>query len=464
MMAQEQLAGRELEFWVGDQAEIAGRLVEDLNGEGGHQIAYDLGCLWRYSPATGLWSEISKAELYNRVRRYSGSRLYKGLDKDGEERWGALKIQGASTVIEFAYAMPHDWEQGEGFFADAPRGLAFKDGFLEVVFDRKGRGKIARRAPGPEHRARVGFDLPVPDAQDAPLMSKYLCDIWGHHRDFEERVALLQEFCGAALMGLAPRYQRALLLQGPKGTGKSTFLNILSGLFPEGSVAHVKPSQFEDDNKLAALAGRRLNVVYEIGQDRIIGQDILKEVMEGAAQTVVEKYKNSYEFEPEAAHAFGCNDWPSVPGAHASFWDRWLCMQLDRTIRGTDDEELELADRIVSEDLPGLIAWALQGARRLLGQDRYTIPESSAMAMAAWRGEADAVAVWVSTACSREGALCQWSKASWLFERFIDWSRKNHFAPCSSKTFGARLRELGVESKTSNGVHYLLSPHAEGDL
>lgn len=455
--------GEPLTFYVGDNAEVGGQLVRDLNAEAGEPIASDLGELWRYDEGSGLWRRIEKAELINRLRRYSGARLHRGLDKDGEIKWGALRVQGTEAALGFALAMPLDWGRGEGYFADAPRGLAFADCFLEVV--RRGRREqLVQRGKGPEHRARVGYDFALTRKAEAPGFFAYLADIWGHHEDHAGRVALLQEFVGAALLGLGPRYHRALLLQGPRGAGKSTFLNILGGLFPEGSVAHIKPSQFEDDNKLAALVGKRLNVVYEIGQDRIVGQDIFKEVIEGAEQNVVEKYKTAYNFTPEAAHAYGCNDWPSVPGAHASFWDRWLCMQLDRTIRGTEHEERELSQRILDEDLPGIIAWALEGAERLLAQDRFTQPPSSQLAMAMWRGEADAVAIWVTTACSQEVGQAEWWKASALFERFDDWARKNRFTPCSSKTFGARLRELGVESKNSNGVHYFISPMGEGTV
>jgi putative DNA primase/helicase len=136
-------------------------------------------------------------------------------------------------------------------------------------------------------------------------------------------------------------------------------------------------------------------------------------------------------------------------------------MQLTERIRGTDLEEREIAQRIIAEDLPGIVAWALVGAERLLAQERFTQPPSSQLALAAWRGEADAVAIWVTTSCTQDPQRATWWKASALFERFIDWGRKNHFTPCSSKTFGARLRELGVESKNSNGVWYFISTIGE---
>lgn len=462
--------GEPLTFWVGDNAEIAAQLVDDLNAAG-VPVACDMEELWRYKEDSGLWERIAEAELINRVRKYSGARLFRGRDKDDEPKWGALRIQSAKGALEFALAMPLDWDQGEGFFKDAPRGLAFADCFLEAKITGKKKGVLVKKVKGPEHRARVGYPFALDRKAKAPLLAQYLADIWGpseqagkdEQEEFQQRCDQLQEFVGAALLGLGPRYHRALLLQGPKGTGKSTFLNILAGLFPKGSVTHIKPSQLDDDNKLAALVNKRLNVVYEIGQDRIIGQDRFKEVLEGTGQTVVEKYKVAHDFHPEAAHAFGCNDWPAVPGAHGSFWDRWLCLQLDRHIRDTEKEELELASRIVSEDLPGIVAWAVAGAERLLATGRYTTPLSSLRALAAWRGEADAVAMWVSTACSEEGAYCTWWKASRLFEIFDKWARENRFSPVSSKTFGARLRELEIPHKQSNGVQYFIGPMLDKD-
>lgn len=463
--------GEPLTFWVGDNAEMAQRLMDDLNDEAGVPVACDIEELWRYSEASGLWERIKKAELINRVRKYSGARLFRGRDKDDEPKWGALRVQSATGALDFAMAMPLEWDQGEGFFEGAPRGISFADCFLEAKITGKKKGALVKRSKGPEHRARVGYPFALNRAAKAPLLMKYLEDIWAPYEaddveaqeEFRLRVMQLQEFVGAALLGLGPRYHRALLLQGPKGVGKSTFLNILEGLFPDNAVTHIKPGQLDDDNKLAALIHKRLNVVYEIGQDRIIGQDRFKEVLEGAGQTVVEKYKVAHDFSPEAAHAFGCNDWPSVPGAHGSFWDRWLCLQLDRRVRDTDAEELELAARIVAEDLPGIVAWAVAGAERLLAQGRYTMPMTTLRALAAWRGEADAVAMWVSTACSEKGAHCTWWKASRLFELFDDWARKNRFSPVSSKTFGARLRELDIQHKTSNGVQYLIGPILDED-
>ena len=39
--------GEPLTFYVGDNAELAGQLVRDLNEQAGEPIASDLGVLWR---------------------------------------------------------------------------------------------------------------------------------------------------------------------------------------------------------------------------------------------------------------------------------------------------------------------------------------------------------------------------------------------------------------------------------
>lgn len=73
--------------------------------------------------------------------------------------------------------------------------------------------------------------------------------------DADARILLLQEFFGASICGLAPRFQKCLVLHGPGGNGKSQVLAVLEGLLPPNTVVHIPPSRFEEEYWLAKLAG-----------------------------------------------------------------------------------------------------------------------------------------------------------------------------------------------------------------
>ena len=451
-------AGRALElpvFKVGDQAELARFTVLALEDEG-EPLAYDFGHLHRYDAKTGLWRPIHDEEISNLIQGWSGAPIIGGLEM-GNLKIAAATVQGA---IQLATHKPSAWGRGAGWLAKAPKGIAFSDGFWRVVDPPDGPPSLEAVDHSPDNRALVGYPFPYDPSATAPLFEAYLKAIWGGLPDYAERVQLLQEFAGAALTGMAPRYKRALVLYGHKGTGKSTFLKIIRGLFPAGALAQVQPKDFLDDNKLSALGPAKLNTVFELTADHLKHHERIKEVLDGEEIQIREVYKRQTTIWPRAAHLFATNELFKAPGADPSFWDRWIVMDLkaDRSWRGTSNEKRELADTILAAELPGLVTWALKGAQALFEHDAtgYTIPSCADEVMSAWKLEADVVGVWVAERVKETNGAA-WIGAMDLFVDFKKWRDANGYADrFNSRSFWQRLKNLGIGHKMSNGSKFNL--------
>lgn len=449
--------GRALElpvFKVGDQAELARFTVMALE-DGGEPLAYDFGHLHRYDAAAGLWRPIHDEEISNLIQGWSGAPIV-GAEL-GNLKIAAATVQGA---IQLATHKPSAWGRGSGWLAQAPKGIAFQDGFWRVVEPPDGAPRLEAVDHSPDNRALVGYNFPYDPNATAPLFQEYLKAIWGGLPDFEERCALLQEFAGAALTGMAPRYKRALVLYGYKGTGKSTFLKIIRGMFPAGALAQVQPKDFLDDNKLAALGPAKLNTVFELTADHLKHHERIKEVLDGEKIQIREVYKRETSIWPRAAHLYATNELFKAPGADPSFWDRWIVIDLkaDRSWRGKAGEKRELADTILAAELPGLVTWALKGAARLFAQDErgYTVPSCADEVMAGWKLEADVVGVWMAERVKEKNGPA-WIGAMDLFVDFKKWRDANGYADrFNSRSFWQRLKNLGVEHKVSNGSKFNL--------
>lgn len=449
--------GRALElpvFKVGDQAELARFTVMALE-DGGEPLAYDFGHLHRYDAAAGLWRPIHDEEISNLIQGWSGAPIV-GAEL-GNLKIAAATVQGA---IQLATHKPSAWGRGSGWLAQAPKGIAFQDGFWRVVEPPDGAPRLEAVDHSPENRALVGYNFPYDPNATAPLFQEYLKAIWGGLPDFDERCALLQEFAGAALTGMAPRYKRALVLYGYKGTGKSTFLKIIRGMFPAGALAQVQPKDFLDDNKLAALGPAKLNTVFELTADHLKHHERIKEVLDGEKIQIREVYKRETSIWPRAAHLYATNELFKAPGADPSFWDRWIVIDLkaDRSWRGKAGEKRELADTILAAELPGLVTWALKGAARLFAQDErgYTVPNCADEVMSGWKLEADVVGVWMAERVKEKNGPA-WIGAMDLFVDFKKWRDANGYADrFNSRSFWQRLKNLGVEHKVSNGSKFNL--------
>lgn len=437
-------------FEVGDHAELARKLVLELMGDRDELLAYDFGELHRYEADLGLWTAISDEMCSNIIQGWSGAPI------TGVFSEGVLKVNNVKTPVELATHKPSSWGRGEGWLADAPKGIAFADGFM-AVNELGAVPELEPREHAPENKARVGFDFPFdPDAQ-CPRFHRYLEDVWGGLDDFAERVALVQEFVGVALTGMAPRYKRALILYGVKGTGKSTFLKMIRGMFPASAVSEVSPLDWSDDNKIAALGASRLNTVFELTGDHLKNQERVKEVIDGERIQIREVYRRQSTIWPLGAHLFATNKLFKAPGADPSFWDRWLVLDLlpDRSWRGTDSEVRDLADQVLREELPGLVTWALDGARRAFAQDGFTLPKVCTDTMNTWMQEADVVGLWLADDTEVEKTNGgDWTSATELYKRFRTWTEENGHARLSSHKFWSRLRDRGVANKKSDGSKY----------
>jgi len=407
-----------------------------------------------WSCAGGVWRKREEEDLVNAIANLNGAPVFKGVIND-EERYKKLRVPAPGAVLTYLKTSTNSWEQGKGFFNDAPTGVAIGDAFVEAVMgDRSGELAVVNLEP--HHKVRARFDFDYDPSAEAPMFARYIEDIWGHCEDRDDREKLLQEFVGAALVGLAPRYHRALLLQGEAGAGKSTFIHVLESMFPDGTVCHVGPDDFGDDDKLGMLIGAKLNTLTEAGAT-IFSQDRVKSIIEGEEQMVVRKWEKAASFRPVAAHCFAVNEFPMVPGAHRSFWDRWTVLTLTRRFRGTSDELRGLSRTIAGAELPGIVAWALEGARRLLEQNEYTRPPSSAEAVLAWRRSADSVGLWIDECVGAIGEdHAPWVPLNDLYTQFEQWRERWGFSKTNKKTFGMRLKNHGVPHKRSNGSKYAI--------
>lgn len=437
----------------GDAAEVATWVEQRLGGSA--HLAYDSGALWRCDDH--VWVEVPEEQIVSTIRALAGTPVASGEDANGDLKTRALKVNSTRPVIELVRSIPYDHGQSTGFFDDAPRGVAFGSTFMRADLE---DGDVYEVELEAHHRARARFDFDFDESATCPRFEAYLVSVWGE----TDAARLLQEWVGAALFGLATRYHRALMLHGAPGSGKSTLIQIVEGMFPDGTVCNIGPADFADDDKLGLLIGRRLNTLTEATQAAIRSQDRVKSIVCGEPQTVVRKWEKAARFTPEAAHLFAVNEWPSVPGAHASYWDRWVALSMPNRVRGTNAEVKDLARIILSEELPGLVAWAVEGARRVLEQDGFSPCVHSARVVGEWKGEADALGVWMDTCVEDINDVDEW-QASALFERFDRWATKNRFGTMSSKTFGQRLRERGVNKRrASQGYMYQITLNSAGDL
>lgn len=386
--------------------------------------AYDK--LWEFRD--GLWQVTHRHEV----------------EADLGARFGEYELCRTKSHYGALYKHIEDIRRNDDFFESAPVGLMTPGGFFEP----SGTG-IRRLPPAADLRQRVTA-LVTPANIPTPLFDQYLDATFAHadgDRVIEQQM-LLQEVIGATLVGALHPFEKAVYLYGRERSGKSTLQRIINSIVPEELTACVSPFKWEDPYIRATLAGKRINLIGELPRDRPIPASDFKAIIGRDLIDARFPYGRPFSFRPCAAHFFNSNHYICTKDQHPAFFDRWLIVHFCNTV-APGDRDPDLDKKIISQELPGVLWWALEGAGRLMRAGAFTRSREHEEVLEKWRNSSDSIAAFIAEKCDKTGEIIR----GHLFDAYTGWCEQEERKPYGKKTFFQRIEELG----------YLISPDADGN-
>ena len=285
------------------------------------------------------------------------------------------------------------------FFATSHVGINCASGF--ICFAEDGTPSLVAHAP--DHRCR--HTLPgrwSVDAACAPpqgsLLARLLGGVFHGDDDADAKVDLLAEIIGAAALGYATKLQqpRAVILKGETAeNGKSQVLDLARGLLPPSAVCSLTAARMADERHIVGLAGKLLNASDELTSAAAIASETFKAVITGEPVHGRDVYKSRVEFRPVAQHLFATNILPVFAGGmDRGIQRRLLVIPFNRVV--PPEERVEaIGRRVAEQEADLLLAWAVDGAARLIRQRNFSVPASSKTALVDWIYGADPVLAWL---------------------------------------------------------------------
>lgn len=339
-----------------------------------------------------------------------------------------------------------------------PAATALDEGVAEALGDTP-PGKVGVPVPvTAAHRVRATQVLPITFDKDAecPMFADFLDEVFAGLSDDERlgRQTCLMQFVGAALLGIGPRYETAAILTGAGANGKSTFIRIISRLFPEETRVAVPMHAFSEDYKRSMFADARINLCNELPAKEVLNSEAVKDIIDGSEVTARLPYKAPFQFRSRATHIFAANRLPPTSDLSRGFFRRFVVIGFEQSFEGKEDRGL--ADRIIAAEMPGILNLAIAAAAVLVDQNHYTVPESSHLAEKKWRENSDSVAMWLSEAAE---VGTGWTPSSHAHTAYRVWCERALLKPVSTKEFAPRLESMKVKSKITSGVRsWALTP------
>jgi P4 family phage/plasmid primase-like protien len=373
---------------IGSDVEIAQRVREDLIGQFDH-IIHAEGEFWRYSGTH--WEPILDHELRRAVHLYDGAVYVAGLNLS-VVRLGKGRIDSVLNECATKCADPD-------FFDKRPIGINCATGFILFAAD----GSATIEPHHRDHRCRhtlpghwhIGANGRPPEGS---LLHRLLDGVFKDDAEAAEKVALLSEVCGSAALGYATKLKqpRAVILFGQTAeNGKSQILDLARGLLPPNATGSVPAGRMGDERHIIGLVGKLLNASDELSA-AAVASDTFKSVVTGEPIEGRDVYKPRVEFRSMAQNLFATNNLPPfLGGMDRGVQRRLLVVPFNRTIPIEQRVE-NIGRRIAEEEADLLLAWAVDGASRLVRQRNFSIPPSCKRALDDWIFGADPVLAWLN--------------------------------------------------------------------
>ena len=244
------------------------------------------------------------------------------------------------------------------------------------------------------------------------------------------------------------KLEKVLVLFGDGANGKSVIHDVITQLLGENSISHYSLENLCDKTGYyrSMLEGRLLNYCSELSTR--MNTEYFKKLASGEPVDVRSVYEKPRLILDYAKLMFNCNDLPRSIEHNGAFFRRLNILRFDITIPEAEQDK-ELANKIISTELPGVFNWLLQGLKRIIMQKQFTSCTSVDDQIAQYKKESDSVQLFLESG----GYTSHEYEKMRTGDLFISYSNYCHtykHKPCSNGTLGKRLKALGYKIERDN--------------
>lgn len=369
-----------------------------------------------YHFADGAYRTRGEQRIRSRVKAICASL---GCDDEWSSRL-------ANETVEYIRVdAPELWERPP---ADV---LNVENGLLDVT-------TLELKPHTPEWLSPVQIPVLFDPAATCPKIDKFCGETFP-----EDNLTLAYEIV-AWLMLPEGSIQKAVLLIGAGGNGKSRYLRMTLSFLGRSNVSSLSLHRLEADRfACGRLVGKLANICPDLPSEHLEGTSVFKAITGGDELTGEHKFLDSFDFTPFCRLLFSANHPPRAADASEGFFDRWLVVPFDRRFRGEDGEITSaVLDAMLSEpgEQSGLLNRALAALPYLRKRGRFSESDSTRAAFDEFHATTDPIAVWLDGHTVEEASAV--TPQSAMLTAYSRHCELKGIAPTTKNAFGRALHKL----------------------
>lgn len=211
----------------------------------------------------------------------------------------------------------------------------------------------------------------------------------------KEAQNLLAEYVASCLTRNI-KIEKMLVLKGSGSNGKSVLMDILECFFGRENVSNVSLADVTNDDKKRAMIEHKLaNISYESGRE--VEASVLKQLVSNEPVGAYINYVGPFTMYDYARFITSFNVMMMAENTYA-FHRRIILLPFNVTIT-EDKADKNLAKKIIDSELPGILNWVIEGMKRFLVNNSFTVSPLAEDALRRYRLQSDNVRLFLSDVC-----------------------------------------------------------------
>lgn len=270
--------------------------------------------------------------------------------------------------------------------------------------------------------------------------------------DMESQRVLAEYFGWIFIKGL--KLEKALVLYGSGGNGKSVIFDVLTALLgPENVTSYpLKSLTDEQGYHRAKLAKTLVNYASEISGN--LDTNLFKALISNEPVQARLPYKEPFILTDYGKFIFNANELPIAGEINNAYFRRFLILPFPVEVP-PEKQDKGLAQKIIATELPGVLNWILEGLHRLLEQRNFSRCKAADDVVATYKAESDTARLYMDeqrfTPTPETEKKYRFSLAH-TYREYRQFCFDDGYKPVSKRKFKKRLQAIGfVVGKTDIG-------------
>jgi putative DNA primase/helicase len=290
------------------------------------------------------------------------------------------------------------------------------------------------------------YQLPFsynPEAK-APIFENYLNIVLPE----TELQQILAEYIGYLFIPNSKlKLEKTVLLYGAGANGKSVFFDIINSLLGRQNVTTYSLAKLTDENGYyrAMIGDKLVNYASEINKK--LDPAFFKQLVSGEPIEARLPYCQPFILEKYAKLIFNTNELPKDVEHSNAYFRRFIIIPFN-VIIPENQQDKNLALKIIDNELPGVLNWVLLGLKRLTINKMFTSSDIVINQIEQYKNEADSSYLFLEE-YNYIPDLDNSKPLREIYNEYKAFCRENNYMAFSSRNFKKRLQVHGFETTKS---------------